>query len=133
MVKINLPYLIEKNKITQKIVSEATGIPKNTINRYYNGTWTTINKEHIELLCTFFNCDISDLMSFSTNENTDPYKIDLFKGAGGLTNGISRYIDSNIEDTVDETIKNYVHHILMRKIDEINKEIEHDVHEKLDD
>ena len=61
---MNLEYLLYKHKITQKKLAESTNIPKNTINRYFNETWTTINKEHLDELCKYFKCEVQDIIEY---------------------------------------------------------------------
>lgn len=78
MIKCNLAYMLDKFRITQKELSEATDIPKNTINRYYNNTWTTINRDHIEELCNFFSCSVGDLIEvYSNTIHPNQMKLDL--------------------------------------------------------
>jgi len=64
MIKMNLEYLLYKHKITQKKLADSTNIPKNTINRYFNETWTTINKEHLDEMCKYFNCEVQDILEY---------------------------------------------------------------------
>lgn len=75
MIKMNLRYLLDKNKLTQKQLAESTNIPKNTVNRYFNGTWTTINKEHLDALCRYFNCDINDLIEYKQDTYIAPNQL----------------------------------------------------------
>lgn|GEM_PF-202739 len=98
MIKCNLAYMLDKFRITQKELAEATGIPKNTINRYYNNTWTTINKDHIDELCNFFACSVGDLIEvYSNTIHPKQMKLDL------------ENIPSTIhEDTIDCTSKDKV-------------------------
>ncbi len=62
MIETRLHILLAEKRMTQKDLAEATGIGKNTINRYCNNTWSKINKEDIDILCNFFKCEISDLI-----------------------------------------------------------------------
>lgn len=98
MIKCNLAYMLDKFRITQKELADATGIPKNTINRYYNNTWTTINRDHIEELCNFFTCSVGDLIEvYSNTIHPNQMKLDL------------ENIPSTIyEDIVDYTSKSRV-------------------------
>lgn len=69
MVKTRLHILLAERRLTQKELSELTGIGKNTINRYCNDTWVKINKEDIDVLCKFFKCKITDLIEYVEDEN----------------------------------------------------------------
>lgn len=64
MIETRLHILMAERRMTQKDLSEATGIGKNTISRYYNNTWTKINKDDISKLCEFFNCKIEDIFYY---------------------------------------------------------------------
>jgi putative transcriptional regulator len=61
MSKLNIDKLLKQYGLTQKDLSECTGINKNTISKYCNDTFENINKTHIDLLCKFFNCTPNDL------------------------------------------------------------------------
>lgn len=62
MLKMKLHIKLAEKRMTQKELSEATGIGKNSISRYCNDTFEKIDKEHIAILCKFFNCKVSDLL-----------------------------------------------------------------------
>ena len=53
--------------ITQKELSEGTGINRNTIGRYCNDTFESLPKNHIDALCSFFRVSFESL--FETNYN----------------------------------------------------------------
>lgn len=56
MATMNLDNLLKQFNLTQKDLSDCTGINKNTISKYCNNNFDNINKTHIDLLCKFFNC-----------------------------------------------------------------------------
>lgn len=60
-MKSRLSKYMEFYNITQKELSEATGINRNTIGRYTNNTFESINKDHLDLLCSFFKCSLDEL------------------------------------------------------------------------
>ena len=64
MIETKLHILLAERRMTQKELSEATGIGKNTIGRYCNDTWSKINKDDIDILCKFFNCNIGDIIEY---------------------------------------------------------------------
>jgi len=64
MVETRLHILLAEKRMNQKELAEATGIGRNTINRYCNDTWVKINREDIDILCKFFNCKINDLIVY---------------------------------------------------------------------
>lgn len=111
MIKMNLKYLLDKNKISQKELSEATNIPKNTMSKYYNNTWISINKEHLNSLCNFFDCDTNDIFEYSPdiNENflynsqfiNDPMV--EYKSSSNFYN----YINKNLGKLTEEEMQFY--------------------------
>ncbi|NFK66326.1 helix-turn-helix transcriptional regulator [Clostridium botulinum] len=62
MIKMNLKVLMAIKEINQSKLSDDTGIGTNTINRYVNNTFSRIGREHIEILCNYFKCEIGDLI-----------------------------------------------------------------------
>ncbi|WP_346938181.1 helix-turn-helix transcriptional regulator [uncultured Clostridium sp.] len=113
MIKCNLAYMLDKFRITQKELADATGIPKNTINRYYNNTWTTINRDHIEELCNFFTCSVGDLIEvYSNTIHPNQMKLDL----------------ENIPSTIHEDIVDYTSKSRVQKpmdmIKQFNKQMQ---------
>lgn len=61
MIKCKLRVLMAIKEVNQKGLSEATGIRPNTISGYVNNTYTTIHKDHLEILCNFFECSVGDI------------------------------------------------------------------------
>lgn len=64
MIEFLLHYRMADHRINQTELSKATGIGKNSINRYYNNTTTQITKEHLNLLCQYFQCPIQDIIRY---------------------------------------------------------------------
>lgn len=64
MVKMKLHILLAEKRMNQKELAEATGISKNTIGAYCNDSFKHIVREHIDILCMFFNCKLDDLIEY---------------------------------------------------------------------
>ena len=64
MIKINLSYLLGKNKMTQKALSNATGIRPATISKMYYEEIKRINLNHLNNICKVLNCDIAELLEY---------------------------------------------------------------------
>lgn len=64
MVRMKLHLLLAERKMTQQELSYVTGIRQNTISNYCNENYKHVVKEHIQTLCTYFDCEISDLIEF---------------------------------------------------------------------
>lgn len=64
MVKIHLSRLLGERRITQAELSRMTGIRPATIHELYNETAQRIKLSHLELICHYLNCQISDLIEY---------------------------------------------------------------------
>ena len=62
MIHLNLKEIMEEHNIGQRELSRQTGIRQGTISDYVNNTFKMINKEHLEILCDFFECELNDLV-----------------------------------------------------------------------
>lgn len=71
MVKMKLHILLDKHRISQRELSIETGIRYATINSYVNNSNRHIVKDHLNVLCLFFNCDISDLIEYIKDNPLD--------------------------------------------------------------
>jgi len=78
MLRMKLNELLFKANMNQKDLSEKLNIPKNTVSKYCNNTFTMINKEHIDYICNFFQCDIGELIECTYNEKVNPNQVDMF-------------------------------------------------------
>ena len=67
MVKINLSKILGEKRITQAELSKATGIRPNTINEWYHEIVERINVEHLDRICEYLECDITDLIEYVPN------------------------------------------------------------------
>lgn len=64
MIKMNLHMKMAEIKISQRELSEVTGIRQATLSAYYNDSFKMIPKEHLDILCSFFKCTVGDLIEF---------------------------------------------------------------------
>lgn len=71
MVKIRLRILLAEHQISQKELAEATGIRQATISAYCSGVCKHIVKKHIDIICTFFNCEVSDFIEYTKDNSKD--------------------------------------------------------------
>lgn len=65
MVEMKLHMLLAKHRITQKELAQATGIRQATISAYASESYKHIVKDHIDTLCKYFDCDITDLIEYT--------------------------------------------------------------------
>ncbi|MBU3153924.1 helix-turn-helix domain-containing protein [Clostridium estertheticum] len=80
MIKMKLHLKMAEKRITQSELSNITGIRQPTISAYYNDTWKTISKEHLDTLCDFFNCKIEDLIEQIPTLNRQSTIYDYIEG-----------------------------------------------------
>ena len=64
MIKIRLSDLLGKHKMTQKALSEITGIRPATISKMYYEEVKRIDVRHLNNICKAFNCEISELLEY---------------------------------------------------------------------
>ncbi len=64
MIEFKLHIKMAEKRINQLELSKATGIGKNSINRYYNNTCDKITKEHLDILCKYFDCELQDIIEY---------------------------------------------------------------------
>ena len=74
MIKFNIKMQrLLHNNMSQKQLSELTGIRLPTLSEYENGAAKTIRVEYLNRLCEVFNCQISDLICYCLNDDQCPY------------------------------------------------------------
>lgn len=65
---MKLHLRMAERKINMKELAQATGIRPATISNYYYDNYKHVTKEHLEALCKYFNCSISDLIEYIPDE-----------------------------------------------------------------
>lgn len=64
MVRMKLHILMAEHGITQKQLALITGIRQGTLSGYCSNNYKHIVNLHIDILCTYFDIDISDLIQY---------------------------------------------------------------------
>jgi putative transcriptional regulator len=64
-VKINLPVLLAKKRMTQKELADKTEIRAATISGLYNETSKEISFNNIALICEALECSLHELLEYS--------------------------------------------------------------------
>ncbi|BAE47837.1 helix-turn-helix transcriptional regulator [Clostridium botulinum C] len=64
MIKMKLHIKLAESRLTQSELSKITGIRQPTISAYCNDSFVSIKKDHLNILCKFFNCKINDLIEY---------------------------------------------------------------------
>lgn len=68
MVKIHLSRLLGERRMSQKRLSELTGIRPNTISEWYNEITVSLRLEHIDRICEVLGCPIEELIEVIPNK-----------------------------------------------------------------
>lgn len=68
MIRMKLHLLMAEIKISQRELSDITKIRQATLSAYYNDTSIMFTKEHLDILCKFFKCNIESLIEYVDDE-----------------------------------------------------------------
>lgn len=68
MVRIYLSRLLGERRMSQRRLSELTGIRPNTINEWYNEIVVSLRVEHIDKICEVLECSIDELIEVIPNK-----------------------------------------------------------------
>lgn len=79
MIRIHLSRMLGEKRITQKQLSLETGIRAATINEIYHEMAERINLEHLDKICEYLECDITDLIEFIPKDKIQNKKITKHK------------------------------------------------------
>lgn len=71
MVKIHLSRILGERRITQKKLSEMTGISQNSITKIYHEKVKGIDFNSIEKICTALDIEIKDLLEIVPGTRSD--------------------------------------------------------------
>lgn len=67
-IRIHISTLLGQRKMTQRELSERTGIRPNTISNMYYETVKRIDVQHIEALCKALKCSVGDIIEYVEEE-----------------------------------------------------------------
>jgi len=67
MITIKLYELIWQHKVKGYELAEATNLSKATISKLMKGENIDVKLSTIDKLCTFFKCDINDIIEYKPN------------------------------------------------------------------
>lgn len=70
MIRIKLSAILGEKRITQAELARKTGIRPATINEIYHELCERISLEHLDRICTYLNCDVSELIVFTPNKES---------------------------------------------------------------
>lgn len=64
MIKIHLSRLMGERRLKITDVARDTGINRGTITRMYHETAERVDIEVLDRLCTYFECELTDLIEY---------------------------------------------------------------------
>ena len=64
VIKIYLSRLLGERRMTQKELSEKTGIRAATVNEMYHEFIERINLEHLSNICKVLDCEVYDILEY---------------------------------------------------------------------
>jgi len=67
MIKITLSRKLGELRVTQKELSESTGIRANTINDLYHNVAERVSIEQMDKICEALDCDPSEIIEYAPN------------------------------------------------------------------
>lgn len=70
MIRIKLSAILGAKRITQAELARQTGIRPATINEMYHELCERVNLDHLDKICTYLDCDISELIIFTPNKES---------------------------------------------------------------
>lgn len=70
LVKIHLSRILGEKRMSQKELSEKTGIRRATINEMYHELAERINLDYLSKMCEVLNVKIEDILEYIPDKNT---------------------------------------------------------------
>lgn len=64
MIKIHLSRILEERQMSQAELARQTGIRPSTICSIYNEVAERLNINHLDRICEYLECDITDLIEY---------------------------------------------------------------------
>jgi putative transcriptional regulator len=63
-IRLRLPELLERRKLTQTELQARTGLAYSTVNDLYHGKTRRIELATLDVLCRALNCRVGDLLEY---------------------------------------------------------------------
>ncbi len=82
MIKIHLSRILGEKRMSQAELSRQTGIRPSTINDIYNEMSDRLNVDHLDRICEYLDCTITDLIEYIPNEQKKTGKFLIKKQHG---------------------------------------------------
>jgi putative transcriptional regulator len=69
VIRFKLKELMDNEKVGQRELSRLTGIRQATLSAYINDDFKQIGKDHLDILCKFFNTNIEFIIEYTKEED----------------------------------------------------------------
>lgn len=69
LITIKVSELMGRYRMTQKQLSDQTGIRPNTVSAYWHGTVQRVDVEHMGRLCKALNCQPGDIFEYVPDQD----------------------------------------------------------------
>lgn len=71
MIKFKIHSLMGDRRMSQKELADKTNIHPSLIAKYYHDTIIRINREHLDIFCEVFDCEVKDLIEYIPNKDSE--------------------------------------------------------------
>lgn len=68
MIRILLSARLGEKRATQAELAKMTGIRANTVNDLYHNIAERVTLEHLDLICEYLECSLTDLVEWTPNK-----------------------------------------------------------------
>lgn len=68
MIKFKIHIRMAEKRLSQKVVSQYVGITPTVMGKYFHGTITRINPDHLDKFCELLECNTQDLIEYIPEE-----------------------------------------------------------------
>ena len=84
MIKIHLSRILGEKRIPQAELARQTGIRPSTISEIYNEIAERLNINHIDRICEYLDCDVTDLIEYIPDKQKKTGKFLIKENHGNL-------------------------------------------------
>lgn len=71
MIRIKLSELLGKRRMSRRELAQLIGVRPNTVGDMYNDNVKRLDIVTLNKICTVLDCDISDILEFTRDEEVD--------------------------------------------------------------
>jgi putative transcriptional regulator len=64
MISCQLSTLLGARRLSQTRLAQLTGVHRNTLNKFYADTWTSIRRDTLDRICTALQVSVGQLLTW---------------------------------------------------------------------